>query len=142
MLFEKDLEVLCTNRSLFSAERMQEFKTVAEFLFDFVRFIDGEQRMAFTADRLLDLVCQEECNSFGLYSFLPDSPVGEPKYAFGLAIYPQAVYFNHSCAPNVVHHTIGKRQVFYAVRDIAEGMFLYNRRHFTTFENACTAETP
>lgn len=128
MLFDKDVMALCTNRSGFPADRMTEFKSVSEFLHEFLECtglngIDGKEKL--TVDQLVDLVCREECNSFGLYSFIEDAAYGEPKYAYGLALYPQAAYFNHSCAPNVVHRTAsavaGKKQMFYAVCDIAEG---------------------
>lgn len=59
-----------------------------------------------TRDEILALICREETNSFGLHrdaagSFRPSTstePRDEP-YAAGL--FPRALNFNHSCAPNV-----------------------------------------
>lgn len=67
-------------------------------------------------------MCKEECNSFGLYEYAKDGK----KNGYGLALYPHAVYFNHSCAPNVVHGTVKNatgvpNQVFYAAQNVKKG---------------------
>jgi hypothetical protein len=51
----------------------------------------------------LALICKEECNSFGLYNFHSD--YRKERQGYALAIYPSAVFFNHSCAPNLGHTT-------------------------------------
>ncbi|KAJ3128534.1 hypothetical protein HK098_004164 [Nowakowskiella sp. JEL0407] len=99
----------------------------------------GDIRKEFTT-MLVELICKEECNSFGLYTFdFKGFDVSRQGYALG--VYPNAVFFNHSCQPNVGHvtrnsrflealredgfGTIGKdvkpEMVFYAVRDIEPG---------------------
>ncbi|TPX38317.1 hypothetical protein SmJEL517_g00301 [Synchytrium microbalum] len=53
---------------------------------------------------LRELVCKEECNSFGLYTYAFESGQS-PRQPYGLALYPTVVYFNHSCQPAVGHVT-------------------------------------
>ncbi|KAI8816306.1 uncharacterized protein EV422DRAFT_295821 [Fimicolochytrium jonesii] len=90
---------------------------------------------------LLTLICKEECNSFGLYTFAYQGPT-VPRQGYALALYPRAVFFNHSCLPNVGHITNtclessagtvkasgGQEKmvdytelIFYATRDIKRG---------------------
>lgn len=66
------------------------------------------------------LVCKEECNSFGLYNFTQHG-ASAPRQPYGLALYPTAVFFNHSCAPNVGHVNNGRDMVFYALDTIRKG---------------------
>jgi SET and MYND domain-containing protein len=64
------------------------------------------------------LICQEESNSFGLYTF---NYLGFhlPRQGFGLALYPSAVYFNHSCVPNVGHTFASDHSMeFFALQDL------------------------
>eukprot|EP00747_Dinoflagellata_sp_TGD_P070910 gnl/TRDRNA2_/TRDRNA2_156799_c0_seq2.p1 gnl/TRDRNA2_/TRDRNA2_156799_c0~~gnl/TRDRNA2_/TRDRNA2_156799_c0_seq2.p1 ORF type:complete len:297 (+),score=29.90 gnl/TRDRNA2_/TRDRNA2_156799_c0_seq2:96-986(+) len=44
------------------------------------------------------LMCRQICNGFSL--------VGEGGDRFGMACFPAASFFNHSCAPNAVHTTL------------------------------------
>ncbi|KAJ5156123.1 hypothetical protein N7492_008926 [Penicillium capsulatum] len=56
--------------------------------------------------RILQLICQEEANSFGLYPRetgifpLPNPPIDRGEQ-FAAAVYPTAAIANHSCLPNV-----------------------------------------
>ncbi|KAI8621894.1 hypothetical protein BC830DRAFT_44769 [Chytriomyces sp. MP71] len=77
----------------------------------------------------LSLICKEECNSFGHYAFTFKGPTF-PRQGYAIAVHPSAVFFNHSCAPNVSHLPrtsafpgIGIMS-FYAVTDIAAGQEL------------------
>jgi hypothetical protein len=57
----------------------------------------------------LSLICKEECNSFGIYTFkLQGSSV--PRQCYALGLYPTSVYFNHDCAPNAGHIVISPGQ--------------------------------
>lgn len=60
-------------------------------------------------------VCsQYRCNTFGIFS--------AKDVQIGLAVYPTASYFNHSCAPNLLRRMdLGKCACFYAMRDIGAG---------------------
>ncbi|KAJ3377905.1 hypothetical protein HDU92_007886 [Lobulomyces angularis] len=69
---------------------------------------------------LFILICKEECNSFGLYSFKLEGNKS-PRQPFGLALFPLSVFFNHSCYPNVGYVTRNKSIIFYALMDINEG---------------------
>ncbi|KAJ3182616.1 hypothetical protein HDU87_007954 [Geranomyces variabilis] len=81
---------------------------------------------------IVALICKEECNSFGLYTFAY-AGAKTPRQSYGIGLYPDAVFFNHSCLPNVGHVTregnglrgvdesFGADMVFYAARDMAEG---------------------
>ncbi|KAJ1554484.1 hypothetical protein HK405_004937, partial [Cladochytrium tenue] len=50
----------------------------------------------------LALVCKEESNSYGLYTYGLAGPTA-PRQGYAIGLYSDASYFNHSCAPNVVH---------------------------------------
>ncbi|KAG0356997.1 hypothetical protein BG005_004041 [Podila minutissima] len=92
-----------------------------------------------TPDELLGLVCREECNSFGLYSY-PYAPwnndsnmndsngtVAEnPKQGYALGLFTRGFLssFNHSCSPNVYHVAHKKYLLFYAASDIEAGQEL------------------
>eukprot|EP00727_Mastigamoeba_balamuthi_P001425 m51a1_g1128 hypothetical protein (382) ;mRNA; f:196283-197510 len=65
------------------------------------------------ADDVLGLLCREKCNTFGLWS--PSSTMR------GVGLYPVASYFNHSCAPNAVHHARGTALEIRALAPIARG---------------------
>lgn len=54
-------------------------------------------------------------NAFGIYA-----GVGGSK-SVGLAVYPVASFFNHSCCRNLIRRPVGRSMVFYAARDIAQG---------------------
>ncbi|KAE8352401.1 hypothetical protein BDV28DRAFT_135211 [Aspergillus coremiiformis] len=76
---------------------------------------------------VLDLICQEEANSFGLYpretGVLPllDPPLDRGEQ-FGAAVYATAAIANHSCYPNIIHKPDHQgRMVFVASKDIAAG---------------------
>ncbi|KAI9315030.1 hypothetical protein DFJ73DRAFT_932317 [Zopfochytrium polystomum] len=51
----------------------------------------------------LALLCKEQCNSFGLYSHVFAQTAAAPRQSFAIGLYPDAVFFNHACAPNVAH---------------------------------------
>ncbi|KAI9011241.1 hypothetical protein BC832DRAFT_538283 [Gaertneriomyces semiglobifer] len=149
----EDIWALCTNMSSFSSAKLAEFKAVARHLCSFVRLhllpilglpASAEATILPPPDdepvpdletpleqSLLSLICKEECNSFGLYTFKYEGPT-VPRQGYGLAVYPLAAFFNHSCSPNIGHVTInhgpkatrplrGPEMVFYAISDVAEG---------------------
>lgn len=122
---ERELEQvwnLCSNATQFTHERRDnEFAPVAAALLNVCISLPNIPASLCTRDAMMELVMKEECNSFGLYMF--DGNALE-KQSYGLALYPSAVYFNHSCVPNVVHTTIERQQVFYATQDIAAGQEL------------------
>ncbi|KAJ3414227.1 hypothetical protein HDV05_006844 [Chytridiales sp. JEL 0842] len=66
----------------------------------------------------LTLICKEECNSFGTYTFPHPT---EPRVGYALSLYPTAVFFNHACAPNVGHTTRHSTMVFYALESVKMG---------------------
>lgn len=91
-----------------------------------------------TLDELLGLICREECNSFGLYSY-PHAPwnininsknsgtvVDNSKQGYALGLFARGFLssFNHSCSPNVYHVAHKKYLLFYAACDIASGQEL------------------
>ncbi|KAJ1568987.1 hypothetical protein HK096_004620, partial [Nowakowskiella sp. JEL0078] len=128
---------LCSNSELFVNERKNEFQRVTAVLADFVEtrltmdvgIADPTEKMTRSQleAALMELICKEECNSFGLYTFEFEG-WRRPRQGFALALYPNAVFFNHSCLPNTGH--IPRRlnslnsvpeMVFYALRDIKLG---------------------
>jgi hypothetical protein len=113
-----EIWTLCDNASSVAPDKLAEFQGAAAHLALFLRHhllrppcFPGVTEAAVVADfapdlerLLLLLVCKEESNSFGLYSFLLRGP-GVPRQSFGLALFTEAVFFNHSCAPTVGHCT-------------------------------------
>ncbi|KAM0442135.1 hypothetical protein ACHAQK_004457 [Fusarium lateritium] len=79
-----------------------------------------------SADEMLSLLCKEETNTFGLYPRITGSQsVNDRSISrgemYGMALYPRAAQFNHSCLPNVTHKPDGEaRMVYTAARDIAK----------------------
>ncbi|KAI8800974.1 hypothetical protein BJ742DRAFT_839211 [Cladochytrium replicatum] len=85
-------------------------------------------------DSLIDLICKEECNSFGLYTYQFEGS-HQPRQGYALALYTSPVFFNHSCVPNVGHVTFRfprespkvpdlsrkPEMVFFATRAISKG---------------------
>ncbi|KAL8688184.1 MAG: hypothetical protein Q9224_004948 [Gallowayella concinna] len=76
-------------------------------------------------DETLLLICQEEMNSFWLYStilpaFPPHPSASKLEPPYGLSFYPWATRNNHSCTPNVVYRANSRQQmVMIADRDIS-----------------------
>ncbi|KAJ1878082.1 hypothetical protein LPJ57_003610 [Coemansia sp. RSA 486] len=70
---------------------------------------------------------REKANSFGIWDPPPacapaaveDSQL--EKECVGFAIYPTAVYFNHSCAPNVDKARVGRAMHFVSNRSVSRG---------------------
>jgi SET and MYND domain-containing protein len=114
-----DVWKLCDNASDFDKDTVADFHVAAGILHQFAQTLQSykENESLYSKENLFLLVCKEECNSFGLYKHSP----GEYKRPYGLALYPEAVYFNHSCCPNVVHTTLGKDELFFSAMDIKEG---------------------
>ncbi|KAG0034109.1 hypothetical protein BGZ81_006135 [Podila clonocystis] len=89
-----------------------------------------------TLDELLGLVCREECNSFGLYSYphapwnntskISDKAVDNSKQGYALGLFARGFLssFNHSCSPNVYHVAHKKYLLFYAACEISAGQEL------------------
>ncbi|KAJ3117458.1 DEAD-box ATP-dependent RNA helicase [Phlyctochytrium bullatum] len=83
---------------------------------------------------VMALICKEECNSFGLYTF---DRLGhtEERQGYALGYYPSPIFFNHSCTPNIGHvnrdswrnldsdtNVEGPASlIFYALSDISTG---------------------
>lgn len=79
--------------------------------------VETTERQAY----LYSLISKEECNSFGLYTFSYKGYT-EHRQGFGLALYPSAIYFNHSCDPNVGRvYTANGQMQFFAIKDILIG---------------------
>jgi len=66
---------------------------------------------------LLELIMKEECNSFGLYTFEYTGSKTH-RQPFGLALHPQAIFFNHSCSPNAGYVSRHGQLIFYALQDL------------------------
>jgi hypothetical protein len=75
----------------------------------------GADALQVSETYFLRLCAATQCNSFGVYDADANC------IAFG--VYPEASYFNHSCAPNIcrVMHHGGRVAAFYALRTIQLG---------------------
>ena len=141
--------LLCSNSKCFPQERVKEFCSVADILTSFIihscssmsldtflpainedselprqEFIESKYlstQYSLLWKKVLVLICKEECNSFGTYTFRFLGPKYE-RQPYGLALYPGAVFFNHSCLPNVCHITSETGEMtFFALRDLKAG---------------------
>ncbi|KAJ3346335.1 hypothetical protein HDU91_007059, partial [Kappamyces sp. JEL0680] len=67
------------------------------------------------------LISKEECNAFGLYTYRYKGS-HQPRQSFGIALFPTAIFFNHSCDPNVgrMYNRDGDMEYF-ALRPIRAG---------------------
>ncbi|KAK6094702.1 Histone-lysine N-methyltransferase set-6 [Batrachochytrium dendrobatidis] len=118
--FQDSIWPLCDNVRLFPHDRLQSFKPLAALLTRFAKdhplhpdLPDPESDLhAYLTDLgitcspleslMMLLICKEECNSFGVYTFNYTGSKTE-RQSYGLGVYPSAVYFNHSCKPSVGH---------------------------------------
>jgi hypothetical protein len=134
----KHIQSLCHNIESFKDSQINEFYGVAKELRKFIQEkledfifpnVDVKIRNVIDSRISLDnnlyflflLIAQEECNSFGLYTFNYEGR-DSPRQGFGLALYPQAVYFNHSCRPNVGHsYSSDQSMEFFSLDAIASG---------------------
>ncbi|KAI8900754.1 hypothetical protein BC833DRAFT_618199 [Globomyces pollinis-pini] len=139
---------LCDNMSAFDQAKHREFTLVTKELERFVSLklhqfkipqissdlmqqvqkfanCDKETEITDVFAFIYRLICQEECNSFGLYTFNYLGPQN-PRQGYGLALYPTAVFFNHSCSPNVGHcQTPEGDLTFFAIKDLAKNETAY-----------------
>ena len=90
------------NRSIMPQERLEYWTYLIQTYAS-----DAEWSPALTClDEILSTICQEEMNSFWLYStilpaFPPLPSAGKLDNPYGLGMYPWATRCNHSCVPNV-----------------------------------------
>ncbi|KAJ3271343.1 hypothetical protein HDV01_006848 [Terramyces sp. JEL0728] len=71
---------------------------------------------------LISLIAKEECNSFGLYYATTNQ---EPRKGYGLAFFPSAIFFNHSCDPNVGYFKSNRKYEFFTVAPVKKNESLY-----------------
>ncbi|ORX74191.1 SET domain-containing protein [Linderina pennispora] len=92
--------------------------------------IEAQQLPALEHADFRDVYYREMANSFGIWDpndpFPSENPAddqrdGEEHEMLGFAIYPTAVYFNHSCAPNVFKAREGRQIRFVCLHDIRQG---------------------
>lgn len=76
-----------------------------------------------TPSTIVGAISRDAGNSFGFWSsdFELDDNAYRDGYLLGYALYPQASFFNHSCAPTVKKTRKGRSWEFYALRDIKAG---------------------
>ncbi|RKO90254.1 hypothetical protein BDK51DRAFT_46096 [Blyttiomyces helicus] len=119
---------LCDNRAHFSPARIASFSRIATALESYLRAVGAPADLLPGPlplhDALISLISREECNSFGVYTFARKGP-RSGRDSHGLALIPDAVYFNHGCLPNVGHVSRNVDGVpaylFYALRDLDAG---------------------
>ena len=71
----------------------------------------------FNHDLFRQVLYREMSNSFGIW----DPSEGSDQELLGWALHPKAVYFNHSCEPNIRKVRQGRNMVFIAEHNIEEG---------------------
>ncbi|ORY99923.1 hypothetical protein BCR43DRAFT_484552 [Syncephalastrum racemosum] len=74
-----------------------------------------------TAKAFRFIYFREMSNSFGLWEGTGEQGVTDDQELLGWGIYPSAVYFNHSCEPNVIKLRRGRYLQFVTTRDIQAG---------------------
>ncbi|KXG49176.1 uncharacterized protein PGRI_030460 [Penicillium griseofulvum] len=117
----ESVDLLLGNREQWPQTQIQHWKRLAE------QYLAHDIGSDLNLNEMLDLICKEESNSFGLYPGetgifpIPDPPVGRGSH-YGLGIYPRATIFNHSCMPNVTWKPDSNgRMVFTTSRNLAAG---------------------
>ncbi|OJJ33499.1 hypothetical protein ASPWEDRAFT_160312 [Aspergillus wentii DTO 134E9] len=120
----KAMQELCDNRGLWPAQDTLDWKDLAE------RFICNDESPLpdkLPVEEVLNLFCQQESNSFGLYP-RETGRMPQPGELFheveqyAAAVYPSASLANHSCFPNIVRKPDEyARMTFTAMRDIPAG---------------------
>ncbi|KGO71537.1 hypothetical protein PITC_051780 [Penicillium italicum] len=96
----QSIEALQGNREQWPQTKIQHWKRLVEL------YLADNNQTDLNSDELVDLICKEESNSFGLYPRETGVfPIADPPLDrgvdYGLAIYPRATICNHSCNPNV-----------------------------------------
>ncbi|KAJ3331195.1 hypothetical protein HDU76_003819 [Blyttiomyces sp. JEL0837] len=93
-------KVLQPTESTFKTRRLSPDHPLLKSLIDTIGLDATKSLMAST----MELLCKEECNSFGVYTF---TKLGhcQVRQGYAIGLYPSVVYYNHSCAPNVGHVT-------------------------------------
>ncbi|KAI9500239.1 hypothetical protein BX070DRAFT_230436 [Coemansia spiralis] len=87
----------------------------------------------FSHEQFRSVYFREMANSFGIWEVTEDDigqqPQAQLKSAesewLGFSIYPTAVYFNHSCAPNIRKVRTARMMSFISCRDIEQGEELF-----------------
>ncbi|KAJ3309812.1 SET and MYND domain-containing protein 3 [Boothiomyces sp. JEL0838] len=127
------------NFSSFSNEKTKEFYNVALQLEQFCQSIGYKMpdfptkefnriqsrysvELSPLTASLVSLIAKEECNSFGLYYSTTNK---EPRKGYGLAFFPTAIFFNHSCDPNVSYYKSNNQYEFFTVVPVKKGESLY-----------------
>lgn len=92
------------------------------YIFFASAFEKSKTQMKWAYDHRLfrQVLYREMSNSFGIW----DPPEGSEPELLGWALHPVAVYFNHSCAPNIRKFRQGRNMVFIADQDIEDGQEL------------------
>ncbi|KAI3099347.1 CAZyme family CE12 [Penicillium roqueforti] len=115
------IEILHSNRERWPQTQILHWKRLVEV------YLTHDNQSDLSVDDLVDLICKEESNSFGLYPSdtgifpIPDPPI-ERGVDYGLGIYPRASIVNHSCIPNVIWRADNNgRMVLTTSKDLAAG---------------------
>ncbi|KAJ5305142.1 uncharacterized protein N7443_004802 [Penicillium atrosanguineum] len=117
----ESIEILHSNRENWPQTQILHWKRLVEV------YLTHDNQSDLSVDDLVDLVCKEESNSFGLYPkdtglFPISDPPVERGVDYGLGIYPRATIINHSCIPNVTWKPDNDgRMVLTTSRDLAAG---------------------
>ncbi|CAM0135108.1 hypothetical protein VKS41_000313 [Umbelopsis sp. WA50703] len=98
------------------------FVDIQLYLFFASAFDKSKTQLEWVYDHRLfrQVLYREMSNSFGIW----DPPEGSEPELLGWALHPVAVFFNHSCAPNIRKLRQGRNMVFIADQDIEEGQEL------------------
>ncbi|KAL4814649.1 S-adenosyl-L-methionine-dependent methyltransferase [Aspergillus spinulosporus] len=126
------IEVMRGNQEAWPDEKIAHWKGLTQ------RYLDDQLSGVADDEELLSLICKEESNSYGLYRGAtgpPDSLQGQPRGAqYGLACYPGATMYNHSCVPNLKHEPDEQgRMVLTTARDMRQKI----TRELFTFSCTC-----
>lgn len=73
-----------------------------------------------TIDSLRQTFGREYGNAFGMRQITEQGSVEEKEF-LGYLLYPEASFFNHSCAPNLLKSRSGDKMVFRALQTIQQG---------------------
>ncbi|KNC87369.1 hypothetical protein SARC_00510 [Sphaeroforma arctica JP610] len=93
----ESVEALEDNRMAFSTQQINQLTTAAKVLLKCAPSLSGE----WSIRRVVSLLCKQECNVHGVWGG-PDIGWRGVCTCIGMALIPEASYFNHSCTPTLV----------------------------------------
>jgi hypothetical protein len=105
-----DVQLLVSHRQ--ETLKIPGVSTVYAGLYERLKDIMG-LHLDLNLEECLDLLSRMDCNQFGIWS--------HEDLLLGLTVHPHACFFNHSCLPNCIRHSEGRKFLFTTLYPIPKG---------------------